>query len=210
MASTALTTYAGRHSAAEGLRPPKLVLHYVQDREIYREGDDSGVFFTVMSGMVRTCKSGNDGRRQIDAFHGPGDVFGFEPGLQQSLSAEAVCDCTVGSNRWRGLAALDGVPHHLFSHAMRSLARAQEHSLLLGRNAVEKVAAFLLAQAGQSGDGAIVSLQMTRQDIADYLGLTVETVSRTLSRLERASLISLITARQIRLLDAAGLHDVHS
>lgn len=211
MAATALTTaHGGDHPAAGGLRSAGLVRHFVQDREIYREGDDSGVFFTVVSGMVRTCKSRNDGRRQIDAFHGPGDIFGFEAGLEQSLSAEAVCDCTVTSHRWRGLAAAyDGVPHHLFSHAMRSLARAQGHALLLGRqSAVEKVAAFLLEQAGQSPDQHVVNLEMARQDIADYLGLTHETVSRTLARLERASLIRLTTARQIRLLDAAGLQDI--
>ena len=201
MAATGLTTaHACRHPApTAGLRSTGLVRHFVQDREIYREGGDSGVFFTVVSGMVRTCKSRNDGRRQIDAFHVPGDVFGFEAGLEQSLSAEAVSDCTVTSHRWHGLAATyDGVPHYLFSHAMRGLARAQEHALLLGRqSAVEKVAAFLLDQAGQSPDPQVINLEMIRQDIADYLGLTHETISRTLSRLERALLIRLTTARQI-------------
>lgn len=212
MAATALTTaHAGGHSAITvGLRTTGLVRHFVQDREIYREGDDPSVFFTVVSGMVCTCKSRNDGRRQIGGFHGPGDVFGFEAGRAQTLSAEAVCDCSVTAHRWRGLAsAYDGVPHHLFSHAMRSLARAEEHALLLGRqSALEKVAAFLLEQSGQSLDQHVINLGMTRQDIADYLGLTIETVSRTVSRLERASLIRLTTPRQIRLLDAAGLRDI--
>ena len=94
---------------------------------------------------------------------------------------------------------------------MHSLIRAQEHCLLLGcRSAVEKVAAFLLEQAKQSPDGHVINLEMTRQDIADYLGLTMETISRTLSRLERASLIGLTTARQIRLLDVVKLQDVRS
>ena len=212
MISTALSTaHAGRYlTATASVRSNGLVRHFLQDREIYREGGDSGVFFTVVSGMVRTCKSRNDGRRQIDAFYVPGDVFGFEAGLEQSLSAEAVSDCTVTSHRWHGLAATyDGVPHYLFSHAMRGLARAQEHALLLGRqSAVEKVAAFLLDQAGQSPDPQVINLEMIRQDIADYLGLTHETISRTLSRLERASLIRLTTARQIHLLDFAGLQSI--
>ena len=213
MLSAALSTsHARRHPRpTASLRSTGLVRHFVQDREIYREGGDSGVFFTVVSGMVRTCKSRHDGRRQIDAFHGPGDVFGFEAGQEQSLSAEAVSDCTVTSHRWHGLAASYGgmVPHHLFSHAMRGLARAQGHALLLGRqSAVERMAAFLLEQAGQSLDQHVINLEMTRQDIADYLGLTHETISRTLSRLERASLIRLTTARPIRLLDPAGLQSI--
>lgn len=183
------------------------LLHFGQGREIFQEGGDPGVYFTVVSGMVRTCKFRADGRRQIDGFHGPGDVFGFELAQAQSLSAEAVSNCTVASRRWRNLGASGrNVPHHLFSHAMRSLARTQAHALLLGRRgAVEKVAAFLAEQAAQSPDPALITLEMTRQDIADYLGLTIETVSRTLSQFERASLIGMATARQVRLHDAAAL-----
>ncbi len=191
-----------------GLQPCSAVQHFAQDREIYAEGDDATVFFKVVSGVVRTCKFLSDGRRQIDAFYVAGDIFGFEMGWEHSLSAEAVCDCTVIPYRRRGVETIkdEVLTEQLFSYAMRSFTRAQEHSLLLGRrSAVEKVAAFLIEWAEQSTAGYIVSLAMTRQDIADYLGLTIETVSRTLSQLERDAIIELPSARQIRLKDMAAL-----
>lgn len=198
-----------------GLRPGGTVLHFTGDREIYGEGDAAEMFFKVVSGVVRTCKFLADGRRQIDAFYVAGDLFGFEAGSEHRLSAEAVCDCTVIAYRRRGLdslaAADQGVSQHLFSYAMHSLARAQEHSLLLGRrNALEKVAAFLVEWADQSTDEDMVTLAMTRQDIADYLGLTIETVSRTLSQLERDAIIELPSARQIRLKNPAALDDLNA
>ena len=122
-ANTQTAVYAGRSTAMTGSLHP-IGLRFVQDRETFHEGGDAGVFFTVVSGLVRTCKFRGDGQRQIDGFHGLGDVFGFDASQKRSLSAEAVCDCTVAPQRWRGMAAgYDGVPHHLFLHAMRSLAR---------------------------------------------------------------------------------------
>ena len=97
----------------------------------------------------------------------------------------------------------------LLSFAMRGMARAQDHSLLLGRrSAVEKVVAFLLDWAEKSADQKTISLAMSRQDIADYLGLTIETVSRTLSQLERDAMIALPSARQIRLRNLDALQDL--
>lgn len=196
-------------------------VQFAQDREIYGEGDKAAVFFKVVEGVVRTCKFLSDGRRQIDAFHVAGDVFGFEAGAEYRLSAEAVCDCRLTSHRRRGLeelAATDpALSQQLFSYAMRGMARAQDHSLLLGRrSAVEKVAAFLLEWARHAAGrqtitlAHTITLAMTRQDIADYLGLTIETVSRTLSQLERDAVIEIPTARQIRLKDLAALHSLKS
>ena len=191
------------------------VLHFPQDREIYGEGDAAGAFFKVVSGVVRTCKFLSDGRRQIDAFHVAGDVFGFEAGAAYRCSAEAVNDCTLNTYRRHGadrLAANDiGAAQQLFSYAMQGMARAQDHSLLLGRkNAAEKVAAFLLQCARQPAGSDTVALAMTRQDIADYLGLTIETVSRTLSQLERDGVIALPSPRQIRLKDVAALRELNA
>jgi CRP/FNR family nitrogen fixation transcriptional regulator len=205
----------GKFGPAGGLHAIGPVMHFAQDRDIYGEGDDADVFFKVVSGVVRTCKFLSDGRRQIDSFHVAGDVFGLEAGAEHTLCAEAVCDCTVISYRRRGLemlAANDGsLSHQLFSYAMRSLARAQEHSLLLGRrSAVEKVAAFLIEWAEYAPESRVISLAMTRQDIADYLGLTMETVSRTLSQLERDGLIELPTARQIWIKNLAALRNLNS
>ncbi len=78
------------------------VHHFVPDRAIYEEGDQAKFFYKVVSGMVRTCRFLSDGRRQIDAFHGEGDVFGFEAGGQYRLSAEAVSECQVIAYRRRG------------------------------------------------------------------------------------------------------------
>jgi CRP/FNR family transcriptional regulator, nitrogen fixation regulation protein len=199
--------------AASGLQPAGSVMHFAQDREIYGEGDNAGVFFKVVSGVVRTCKFLSDGRRQIDAFHVAGDIFGFELGWEHTLSAEAVSDCTIVPFRRRGKegATDELISQQLFSHAMRSFARAQEHSLLLGRrSALEKVAAFLIEWAEPAPCGHVVNLAMTRQDIADYLGLTIETVSRTLSQLERDAFIELPAARQIRLKKLAALQELNA
>lgn len=197
------------------LPPEGAVLNVRQDREIYGEGDPATLFFKVETGVVRTCKFLDDGRRQIDAFHIAGEVFGFEAGADYRLSAEAVCDCRLMSysrQELQRLAAIDVVLlQQLYSYAMRSMMRAQDHSLLLGRRgAVGKVSAFLMEWAHHSASAGTIVLAMTRQDIADYLGLTIETVSRTLSQLERDGVIELPTARQIRFKDLAALRHLDS
>lgn len=202
----------GRRQALPASGP---ALHFVQDREIYGEGDAVGTFFKVVSGVVRTCRFLSDGRRQIDAFHVAGDIFGLEPGEERRMSAEAVSDCTVMSYRRRDVERLaagnDVLSRQLFSYAMRNMARAQDHALLLGRkSAVEKVVAFLMEWAEHSPRSGTVALAMTRQDIADYLGLTIETVSRTLSQLERDAVIELPTARQIRFKNPAALRTLNA
>ncbi len=205
----------------EGASAAGAVLCFAQDREIYGEGDAADSFFKVVAGVVRTCKFLSDGRRQIEGFHVAGDVFGFEAGAEHRLSAEAVCDCRLTSHRRRGLeglAATDpALSQQLLSYAMRGMTRAQDHSLLLGRkSAVEKVAAFLMEWAQHSAGRQTVTLAptitlvMTRQDIADYLGLTIETVSRTLSQLERDAVIEIPTARQIRFKNPAALQGLNS
>src|ERR1700730_6400783 len=124
------------------------VLHFAPDQEIYTEGAEAKSFYKIASGVVRTCKFLNDGRRQIDSFHVTGDLFGFEVGTEHRLAAEAGSDCTAIPDRRRGLeavAATDArLARQLFSHAMQCLERAQEHSLLLARrSAAQKLAAFL-------------------------------------------------------------------
>jgi CRP/FNR family transcriptional regulator, nitrogen fixation regulation protein len=198
-----------------GPRPADPVAHFTQDREIYGEGDTAKSYFMVVSGVVRICKFLSDGRRQIEAFHGPGDLFGIEIGGKYSFTAEAVCDCTVISYRQQGPETFQTqdkiLLSQLLAYAMQNLARAQEHLLLLGRrSAMERVAAFLVDWAEDTPDGAVATLAMSRQDIADYLGLTIETVSRTLSQLERDALIELSTARQIRLTDPDALRDMNA
>ena len=199
------SSFGGSASSAAGT-----VLHFGPDSAIYDEGDDADSFFKVATGVVRTCKFLSSGRRQIEAFHAAGEMFGLEAGPDHRLSAEAVTGCTLVSYRRRAvdrLAETDAaLSQRLLSFAMQGMRRSQDHDLLLGRKgALEKVAAFLLEWSHHSPGGQTVTLAMTRQDIADYLGLTIETVSRSLSHMERNAIIELSTTREIRLTDKAAL-----
>jgi CRP/FNR family nitrogen fixation transcriptional regulator len=189
------------------------VMHFGPDREIFAEGDSAETFYKVVSGTVRTCKFLNDGRRQIEAFYTAGDVFGFEMGDTHLISAEAVTECNLIAYRRKGVEAAamqDGVlARQLFSYAMHSVTHAQTHAFLLGRRAAaEKVAVFLLDWGAAGNAGQVIDLPMSRQDMADYLGLTIETVSRTLSQMEREGLIAIPNARQIHLLRRGALEDL--
>ena len=196
----------------DALRAVGGVQRFTADQEIFAEGDSAEVFFKVESGVVRTCKFLSDGRRQIEAFYVAGDVFGLEAGDHYSLSAEAVSACNLISYRRRSVEAAaprdEILAVQLISYAMHSIAGAQKHALLLGRrSAAEKVASFLLDWSRRS-KGALITLAMSRQDIADFLGLTIETVSRTLSQMERDGLIIIPSAREIRLVNRQVLEDL--
>lgn len=182
-----------------------------KNEELFAEGDRASFFYRIISGAVRTYKLLEDGRRQIDAFHLPGDILGVELGEEHRFTAEAIGDATVVVLRRRGLAALaagdDGLAEQMMAAMLRSLERAQDHMLLLGRkSALEKVASFLLDMGERVSDGDLVELPMSRTDIADHLGLTIETVSRTLGELVKCGLIALSTRRRtVALRDRAGL-----
>ncbi len=191
------------------------VLTFTADRRIYAEGDEARSYYKVVSGVVRTCQFLSDGRRQIDAFHLPGDVFGFECGAAHRLSAEAVSNCTVIAYRRRGMenviAADDRIARQFFTYAMTCLEQTREHCLLLGRgSAAQKIAAFLMEMAERGDAASVVALPMSRQDIADYLGLTIETVSRTLSQMERDGTIALPTTRKVVLKNRRLLEDLNA
>ncbi len=197
----------------EPLKAAGTVVSVVEGREVFAEGDTTDHFYKLVSGVVRVCKFLSDGRRQIEAFHVAGDVFGFEMGEERLMTAEAVSDCTLICYRRRSVESLaskdEAINRQMFQYAMENLAHAQSHSLLLGRRgAAEKVASFLLSWARHSTDRRVVSLAMTRQDIADYLGLTIETVSRSLSQFERDGLIALPNIREVRLANIDALEDI--
>ena len=214
--SAALKTHTGwmaGQTSTEPLGMAGAVIHVREGHEIFAEGEETELFYKVVSGVVRVCKFLSDGRRQIEAFHVAGEVFGFELGAEHILSAEAVSECTLVSYRRRNVEMMaqknHAVTQHLFEVAMQSLAQAQSHSLLLGRRgAAEKVAGFLLTWAAHSADRRTVHLAMTRQDIADYLGLTIETVSRSLSQLERDGVIALSSVREIQIKNIDLLEDL--
>ena len=188
---------------------------FVRDQEIYREDAQAKVFFRVVTGVVRTFRFHASGSRRIDAFYVTGEVFGLEAGATYCLSAAAVCDSTLIAYRRQDLerraAVSVALSRHLFVHAMHCATRARDHALLLGSgDATEKVASFLMEWAGHSPDEPLLTLKMTRGDIADYLGLAVETVSRILAKLKRDMIIGMPKARHIRLIDPAGLRALTS
>ncbi len=185
-------------------------VHFARNTEVFGEGEEAEYFYQVVSGAVRTYKLLQDGRRQIGAFYLPGDVFGLESGVEHAFSAEAISDSTVRIAR-RSIIMAQAVKEadlaaDLWAHTAGGLRLAQEHMLLLGRkSAEERVVSFLLDMARRESAVEVVELPMSRQDIADYLGLTIETVSRTLTHLEDKEAIELPTSRRVRLRSRASL-----
>jgi CRP/FNR family nitrogen fixation transcriptional regulator len=185
---------------------------YKKGTEIYGEKEPAEYVYQVKEGAVRSHKLLSDGRRQIGAFHLPGDIFGLENGSAHRFTAEAVVQTTVRLIKRQSLevvAASDAVvSHNLLSLTTRNLQHAENHMLLLGRkDAVERVAAFLLEMDNRLAGTANMTLPMYRRDIADYLGLTLETVSRAMSQLRRAGAVDFVdnAHREIRLLDRKQL-----
>jgi len=186
---------------------------YRKDEEIYGDGEPCEYVYQVIRGAVRTYKLLNDGRRQIGAFHLPGDVFGLDAGATHRLTAEAITDTTVRLVKRRSLEAAAGsnvkVAHHLWTLTAGGLRHAEDHMLLLGRKtAMEKVATFLLEMDRRLTKAGLMALPMCRRDIGDYLGLTLETVSRALSQLHTQGILGFSGARQIVLRNRQRLHNL--
>jgi CRP-like cAMP-binding protein len=182
--------------------------------EIYGENEPAEYLYKVISGTIRTSKILNDGRRQIGGFYLPGDVFGLEPGNEHAFSAEAITDAKVlviKRSAVEALAARDNeAARELWAMTGRELKRVQDHILLLIKTAQERVAAFLLEMSERIKSNDEINLPMSRQDIADYLGLTIETVSRTLTSLECNAAIALPTSRRILLRNRAALRRLNA
>lgn len=203
------------HGAAAMARRPasEAGVHrtFTKGEELYAEGEAADFFYKVISGTVRICKVLNDGRRQIESFHLAGDMFGLECGAEHRFTAEAIDDLVVVSYRSRRIDGLirdnPDLGSELMTSVMASLDRARDHMVLLGRkSAREKIASFLLDIAGRLTDGDRFDLPMQRTDIADHLGLTIETVSRTLTQMARDGLITLAACgRSVVLSDRESL-----
>jgi CRP/FNR family nitrogen fixation transcriptional regulator len=166
--------------------------------------------YKIVSGVVRISKLLPDGRRQISAFHSSGDMFGFEVDDVRHASAEAVVPVKVIAYKWQSLLSAGtksaSLVRDLLNIAILGLRHTQEHLLMLGRkNALERVAAFLLEMAKGTEAGSAVELAMPRHDIADYLGLTLETVSRMFAELKERGAIRLEGARRVHVLDRERL-----
>jgi len=204
----------GSHAFTGSIEMMGAPMSFARNVEIYGENEPADYLYKVASGTVRTYKVLSDGRRQIGAFYLPGDMFGLEIGDEHAFSAEAIVDSTVmviKRSALVNLAARDGhVAQELWALTARELQRAQSHLMLLIKTARERVATFLLEMAERMPAGNAVELPMSRQDIADYLGLTIETVSRTLTQLENAAAIELPTSRHVVLRNRAALGRLNS
>jgi CRP/FNR family nitrogen fixation transcriptional regulator len=185
------------------------LMPFARNVEIYGESEPAEYLYKVVSGATRTYKVLNDGRRQIGSFYLPGDIFGLEAGEAHTFSAEAVTDSKLLVIKRSALVALASrdkkVARQLWMVAAGELQRAQDHIMLLIKTAQERVAGFLLEMAARSPGASEFDLPMSRQDIADYLGLTIETVSRMVTQLENCEAIAVPTSRRIFLRSRGAL-----
>jgi CRP-like cAMP-binding protein len=200
----------GAHAHGSSLDLMGAPMPFARNVEIYGENETADYLYKVVSGAVRTYRVLNDGRRQIGAFLLAGDMFGLEAGAIHGSSAEAIADSVILVIKRSAVIALAErdaeVARQLWTLTARELGRVQNHMLLLIRNAQERIATFLLEMAERApAAGDAVELPMSRQDIADYLGLTIETVSRTLSQLEENAAIALPTSRRVVLRNRSAL-----
>ncbi len=184
-------------------------MSFRRNAEIYGESEPADYLYKVLSGSVRTYKVLKDGRRQVGSFYLPGDLFGLETGEAHTFSAEAITATKVLVVKRSAVVALasrdNDVACQLLALTGLEIDRVRDHVLLLVKNAQERVAGFLLEMADRSHSGKEVELPMRRQDIADYLGLTIETVSRTLTQLESMDAIALPSSRRIVLRNRPAL-----
>ena len=192
-------------------------LRFKAGEPIFQAGDDADHWFYVVKGVVRLSRILLDGRRHVADFRGQSDLFGFETDDVYEVTAEAVTDVVLMRYRRRDLEAAGrkslSIQSELLELTRAHVARLQNRVLQLGcQTARERVAALLVAMAnrrnGEAANGCAIELPMTRQDIGDYLGLTTETISRTLGDLKRAGTIRVVNRTQILLNDVDRLEQL--
>ena len=183
-------------------------IHFRRNNVIACEGDAADYIFMVVSGVVRSCKTFRNGTRNVVAFYLPGDLFGWDD-QKSTLSAEAATDAMVLFIKRSGLLSLAAresrVSGFLLAITTRELRRAQEHGLLMSRSAKCRLAAFLTDLSNRMGKTGSINLPMSHQDIADHLGLTIETLSRNITELERSGVIARASRRTLMVRDRRAL-----
>jgi CRP/FNR family nitrogen fixation transcriptional regulator len=181
---------------------------YSQGAQVFRNGEAPQYIYQIREGAVRSYKLLSDGRRLIGAFYLPGDIFGIETEDLHRFTAEAIIDTKVWIARRRHLFE-DVDTKNIFELLHNSLEHALNHLLLLGRQeAHERVACFLLEMDRRLKKPPVIVLPMTRVDIADYLGLSIETVSRSLSALRDRGIMRFNGQRAVILKDRTKLAEV--
>jgi len=183
-------------------------IRYHRDQVIVCEGDPADYIFLVVDGIVRSCRTFQSGARSIAGFYLPGELFGWTD-LKHPLAAEAATNALVLYLKRSALLAVatrdSRIASFLLAATTNELRRTQEHALLMSRSARCRVATFLLDLSRRLGTAKYLDLPMSHQDIADHLGLTIETVSRTITELERSEVIARLSPRTLVLLNRASL-----
>lgn len=182
-------------------------------QNLFREGDDVRHIYEVTSGVLRLTKVLEDGRRQVIAFGYPGDIVGFPQDGMYHTECDAISSAEVVVHSVTDLENSDRNPElhqRLVKSALKEIGAMQSHFIMLGRKtASEKTASFLSVLMERTGKplGAYIHFEfpMTRADIADFLGLSVETVSRTISMMRKAKLIALESSKSVVVLDEDAL-----
>jgi CRP/FNR family nitrogen fixation transcriptional regulator len=180
---------------------------FAKGEEIFGQDEDADLVYSIAKGAVRTTRFLRDGRRQIGDFYYAGDLVGLETGDTHKFCAEALSDCIIHVVKRSALQNPDAADVNMavWNATRLELERTQDHLLVLGRkSAREKVASFLLDAAQRQDREGKALLHMGRQDIADYLGLTIETVSRMVTQLQADQVITFTNSREfcVRRLDA--------
>jgi CRP-like cAMP-binding protein len=178
------------------------LVNFPRAAQIYVEGSSASHIYQVLDGAVRVYKLLADGRRQIGGFYLPQDLFGLEENDGRQFFAEAIKASSILVIKRSKLKVLAARQSELISglllHTSRELAHMRNLAIMLGcKTAQERLAGFLLEMAGRLSKDDTVDLPMSRQDIADYLGLTIETVSRTFTQLENQSSIDILSRRRV-------------
>jgi CRP/FNR family transcriptional regulator, nitrogen fixation regulation protein len=188
------------------IQPIGVVRSYPRKSQIIREDDPADHVYEVVSGTVCACRILREGRRQIAGFYFAGDIFGLESTNKQTVAAEAITNAKVRIFKKQALTALASsnldAADRLLALTARELARQQDHLfLLLSTSAEERIVSFLveMAQRASPREDDVIDLPMARSDIADYLGLTIETVSRVLWDFERRGAIEISGRHSIML-----------
>jgi len=212
--------YCGAVDMELGARLQAIVTrtHFERGQTLFSQGESAEHIYALVAGVVACSHYLDDGRRQIIAFLFPGDYIGMTTETRYNYSAEAVTEgeyCRFPREQFiRLLTEFDDFEQHCLREVTNELAEAQKHVLILGqKDATERVASFLLMldeRENRYGAHDDIELPMMRADIADYLGLTIETVSRSISKLRKSGVIAAPNAHLVRILDADRLREMAS
>ncbi|PUB15627.1 helix-turn-helix domain-containing protein [Yoonia sediminilitoris] len=185
-------------------------------KHLFLEGDPANRIYEVTSGVLRLTRMLEDGRRQVIAFGYPGDTVGFPSDGYYHTDCDAIVPTTLVVHRRSDLETSKGdaaLHQRLLRAALREISAMQDHFMMLGRkSSVEKLASFLMVLTDRVGtplgDFTQVSLPMTRSDIADFLGLTTETVSRTFTQLRKSKIVAIDHINTVIILKPKALRSI--